>query len=395
VNTGSTSSILPESTSVGSMDRVRVLHINAGNLYGGVETLLTTLARYRSLCPGMEPHFAVCYSGRYSQELAAAGVPVYELGGARISRPWTVWQARRRLRELFQTEQFDMVVCHMPWSLVVFGKAVRGAGNKVVFGVHGQPAEPTWLDRMASRFVPDLVIANSHFTADLVGSCFGNAPVQVLYPPVALAETPDADDWRRSLRRKEGVEEDAVVILQASRLEPWKGHLIHFHALAQLKDRSKWVCWIAGGAQTPEEERYLRELKRAAEQLGIASRLRFLGQRSDIPKILAAADIFCQPNLGPEPFGIVFIEALWAGRPVVTTAMGGPVEIVDESCGFLVEPGNASALAAKLGDLVEAPHLRARLGQCGRARARQLCDPAQQMQMLEQHFRRLIRNNFV
>src|SRR6266702_4738841 len=82
-----------------SPQRIRVLHVSSGNLYGGVETILITVARLRHLCPGMEPSFALCYEGRLSGELIAAGVPVFILGSVRISRRWTVWRGRRRLRE--------------------------------------------------------------------------------------------------------------------------------------------------------------------------------------------------------------------------------------------------------------------------------------------------------
>ena len=104
------------------MRALRVLHLSAGNLYGGVETMLTTMARLRHLCEGMEPCFGVCFEGRLSQELRDAGVPVHVLGAVRISRPWTVWRARRRLRKLLSEENFDAVVCHMAWPLVVFGR---------------------------------------------------------------------------------------------------------------------------------------------------------------------------------------------------------------------------------------------------------------------------------
>jgi glycosyltransferase involved in cell wall biosynthesis len=109
--------------------------------------------------------------------------------------------------------------------------------------------------------------------------------------------------------------------------------------------------------------------------LGIGGRVHFLGQRSDVPNLLAAADIFSQPNLGAEPFGIVFIEALAAGLPVVTTAMGGPKEIIDESCGIVAPPGNAEQVAASLERLIDSAELRRRLGKHGPERARELCDP--------------------
>jgi glycosyltransferase involved in cell wall biosynthesis len=78
----------------------------------------------------------------------------------------------------------------------------------------------------------------------------------------------------------------------------------------------------------------------------------------------------------------VFIEALWAGLPVLTTAMGGPLEIINESCGFLVEPGRANLLAESLRRLIESADLRSRLGKAGAARARELCDPVAQIDKL-------------
>ena len=111
------------------------------------------------------------------------------------------------------------------------------------------------------------------------------------------------------------------------------------NSAARTASLSGWVCWTAGGAQRPAEAAYLAELRQTAARLGIAERVRFLGQRTDVPHLLAAADVHCQPNTGPEPFGLAFVEALAAGRPVVTTALGGALEIVDETCGVhFVEP---------------------------------------------------------
>ena len=133
-------------------------------------------------------------------------------------------------------------------------------------------------------------------------------------------------------------------------------------ALAGLSKTPDWVCWIAGGPQRPHEEEYLAELRRAAARTGIADRVRFLGQRSDVPELLAAADVHCQPNTEPEPFGIAFVEALYAGVPVVATALGGALEIVDGHCGVLVPPHDSAALQAALRRLIADPAERARLG---------------------------------
>ena len=103
-----------------------------------------------------------------------------------------------------------------------------------------------------------------------------------------------------------------------------------------------------------------------------------------MPALLAASDLFCQPNTAPEPFGIVFVEALYAGLPVVSSATGGAQEIVTDDCGILTPPGDPNALRLALLRLVDDAALRRRLGGAGPARARALSDPAQQAERLAQ-----------
>src|SRR6185295_11658618 len=116
---------------------------------------------------------------------------------------------------------------------------------------------------------------------------------------------------------------------------------------------SEWICWMVGGAQRPQDTALLDELKRIAENSGIAPRVRFLGDRSDVPQLLAAADIYCQPNTGPEGFGLTFIEAMGAALPIVTTDIGGARETVDPSCGILVQPDDRKGLAVALRTLID------------------------------------------
>jgi glycosyltransferase involved in cell wall biosynthesis len=362
---------------------LRVLHINPGNLFGGIETLLVTLARQRALCPGMEPCFALCFEGRLSQELRAAGVPVGELGAVRVSRPWTLWRARRRLRESLAREPVDAVVCHGCWAHALFGPVARAAGVPLVFMAHGLQAELHWLDRWAALTRPDLVLANSRATRDSVArNLFPSSHSEVVYLPVAPpAQQFGADDRaqvRAALRTAPG---DTVIVL-TSRLEEGKGHTLLLRALARLSHLPDWVCWVAGGPQRPQEAQYLAQLEAQTRQLGLTDRVRFLGQRSDVPRLLAAADIHCQPNLGPESFGIAFVEGLYAGLPVVTTAMGGALEIVEDDCGVLVPPNDPQRLGDALALLIQDPDYRRRLGAAAPARARAICDPATRMRQL-------------
>jgi glycosyltransferase involved in cell wall biosynthesis len=142
------------------------------------------------------------------------------------------------------------------------------------------------------------------------------------------------------------------VILQSSRLEEWKGQAILIAALGRMKELPGWEAWIAGGVQKSGESDYLSALRRRVEELGISERVRFLGQRSDVRQLMAAADVYCQPNTGPEPFGLAFVEALQAGLPVVTSGFGGAAEIVDATCGILTRPADIAAVSTALVELI-------------------------------------------
>lgn len=324
----------------------------------------------------MEPEFALCFEGRLSKELVEAGARVHQLGEVRTRKPWTVWSARANLRALLAKRPFDMVICHLAWTMAMFGSTARSSNSRLAFWAHDAATGSHWLERWARQASPDIVIGNSQFTARTVPLLFPNAPSRVIYCPVMPSQPADAARCRAEIRRSLGATNDTVAIIQVSRMEAWKGHRLHLDALAKLKDNPRWICWMVGGAQRPAEQQYIRELQEQALRLGIAGRVRFLGQRSDVPSLLAAADIFSQPNLGAEPFGIVFIEALASGLPVVTTAMGGPKEIIDESCGIVAPPGNADLVAAALRRLIDSSDLRAQLGQHGPKRALDLCDPS-------------------
>jgi glycosyltransferase involved in cell wall biosynthesis len=129
---------------------------------------------------------------------------------------------------------------------------------------------------------------------------------------------------------------------------------------------------------------YRQQLETIAREGGIADRVRFLGQRADVPALLAAADLLCQPNTAPEPFGLSLVEGLQAGLPVVTSGVGGACEIVDASCGVLTPPGEKVALADALRRLIVDRESRIRLGAAARRRPSALCDPSRQMRRIHQ-----------
>lgn len=357
---------------------MRVLHITSGNLFGGVETILTTLARSRHLCPEMEPHFAICFDGKLSQTLQEAGAAVHLLGGVRFSRPWTVVRARKNLQALLRSTRFDAAICHMAWPQAIFGSVVRRHGVPLLFYAHNRISGSHWTERLARRTPPDRVISVSQDTAATIANLYQQVPNVVLYSPLPGSLRETDKDQRQRTRQSLGVTGDTPVIIQVSRMEPWKGHPALLSALAALKDL-QWTCWIVGGAQKPDEIIYLQRLTAQARQSGIEDRIRFLGERSDVPSLLAAADLFCQPNTQSEGFSIVFMEAFLASLPIVTTAIGGGLEMVTGSCGALLPMNDGAALEQALRRLLSDPGERGKLGAAGRQRVLEMCDPAAQL----------------
>ena len=357
---------------------MRLLHVHSGNLYGGVEALLLTLSRFREAAPLVQ-EFALCFDGRIADELRSTGVQVHTLGEVRTRHPWTILRARKRLRDLLRERTFDAAACHMPWAQAIFGPIARAAGIPAIFWMHDIAQGRHWLERWSAQTAPTLAICNSRYTALTLAKLYPRTPSEILYAPVALETAPFDDDQCIALRASLGTAASMIVIVQASRFEPWKGHRDHLEALGRLTDLPGWECWIVGGAQRPAEQKYRDGLRRRTTELGLDDRVRFCGQRSDVPQLLRAADIYCQPNTEAEPFGIVFAEALGASLPIVTTGLGGVAELVDESCGLRVPPGNRAALAAALRRLITDAKLRECLGATGIRRVEQLCDPARQI----------------
>ena len=315
----------------------------------------------------MDMSVALTSDGRIAVDLRNVGVPVTILGEARISRPLTVWRARRALASLLQSQRPDVIVCHQAWPLALFGPVAQRRSIALVLWMH-MAASRHWLDWLAWRVNPGTVVCNSRFTASTLPK--SNASVEVVYAPV--------DAGAARVPRTASSNGHAVII-QVSRMEPLKGHAVLLEALSQLREHAGWTCRLAGGAQRAPEAQYMESLRAQAAALGIADRVEFLGDRSDIPRLLAGSDIYCQPNIEPDAFGLSLIEAMAAGLPVVTSALGGAKEIVDETCGVLVAPRDSATLASELSALLENRSRRERLGANGPARARALCDPAVQV----------------
>jgi len=172
---------------------------------------------------------------------------------------------------------------------------------------------------------------------------------------------------RSELRAMLGLPTGALVGV-FSRLASWKGQHVLLQALAALPDVG---CIIVGDALFGEQD-YAARLRAMVAELGLTDRVRFLGHRSDVPRLMQAVDVMVHPSIDPEPFGRTLVEAMLVGVPVVATDAGAAPDILERGrAGSLVPPGDAPALACAIGAvLARAEQLQPQLDYAaGRARS--------------------------
>jgi len=168
----------------------------------------------------------------------------------------------------------------------------------------------------------------------------------------------------RALRADWGVEDHEILVGSVARLVPQKSLDTVLRAFRALNDLSNLSYRLVVVGRGPLET----ELKDLAQTLGIQDRVIWAGFREDMARVMAALDIFCLSSVY-EGFGLVLLEAMAAGKPIVATRVSAIPEIVDDGrTGILVPPKDEAALAAALLQLQLAQERRL-MGEAGRSRA--------------------------
>jgi glycosyltransferase involved in cell wall biosynthesis len=179
--------------------------------------------------------------------------------------------------------------------------------------------------------------------------------------------------------------EDRPVVFAAGRLVPQKGYPVLLAAAASWQDREPVPLLVIAGTGP-----LAGSLATAARASGVA--VRFLGQRADIPALLAAADVVVVPSVW-EGQPLIVQEALRAGRPLVVSRIGGIPELTGEDAALLVPQGDPAALAAAVESVLGDPGLAARLGTAATKRAAELPDTGDAVDSVTRLYRRLLRQD--
>ena len=300
--------------------------------------------------------------GAFEADLSASGIPVTTIGKRLKLDPF----ALMRLTRFLSVRKFDVVQTWI-YAANTYGRvAARLARVPVV--VVAEMAVDVWKGK-SERFVDrrlapwcDRLVGNSHAVVDFYRELgVPDERLAMIYSGSDTSEPPAVDS--REVRSEFGFAAEAPLILFAGRLAEQKrvDDLLKAIDLLQHVQPNLRTMIVGEG---PLRDR----LEDAATDYNLNGRLRFLGHRNDVPRLMAAANVVVLPS-AYEGLPNVVLEAMRYRKPVVATAAPGTTEVVvDNETGLLVPVGDVMLLARAIRDLVRDPTRATRLGEAGRAR---------------------------
>jgi glycosyltransferase involved in cell wall biosynthesis len=290
-----------------------------------------------------------------------------------------------RLSRLARNWRADIILCCNQRAMRLGAPAARlGGVRRVVMrdGLEGSlraSGYNRWLARLVDGFV-----VNADATRRELLTWLPAGRVRLIYNGIDLRPHDEARTGG-SVREELGCAPDACVILSIARLVTDKDHatlLRAFRRVAEQDPRAR--LWIAGDG--PLQPVLAAQIDRG----GLEERVKLLGFRADIPRLLASADMLAITSVR-EGLPNVALEAMAARRPVVATAVSGTPELVrDGETGLLVPPGSPEALAHALGALVGDPVRRRQMGERGRRRVEQWFEASIALDRWEEYLVRLV-----
>ena len=340
----------------------RVAHLIETDGPGGAERMLAQLAGELQAggCPGVA-FLPAGQEGWLSRELAAAGIAVEYF---QLDRPLSARLAAS-LAAGFRRHRIDLAHSH-EFTMAFYGAwAARRARVPHVITMHGSRYYAGRLRRkLALRAAAGLsggIVAVSQALAGQLSRDLWIRSTRITTIPNGVRFDPLAES---TIRSELALSPEDHLVVTVGNLYPVKGHRVLLDAAALLSSQHPNLhVAIAGRGELAAA------LAEQARELGLAGRLHLLGLRTDVANVLAAADVFVLPSLS-EGLPLALLEAMCAARPIVASAVGEvPVALAAGAAGLLVEPGNATALAAALHRMLENRFEAQLLGKSAQARA--------------------------
>lgn len=200
----------------------------------------------------------------------------------------------------------------------------------------------------------------------------GRCKILVIHNCIDQSRSKKAAGTGAIIRQNWSVDTDTVLVAMIGRISAWKGQDYFLEIVNIINGRSLPAHYAIVGDVFPGNEELLIRLREMIKIYGLSDAVTLSGFRSDVASVFDACDILVLPSVLPEPFGLVILEAMAAGRPVVANAHGGSIElIIDGVTGYLVEPNQRNDMADAIARLIENPDLRAMMGKNAQERLNQ------------------------
>jgi glycosyltransferase involved in cell wall biosynthesis len=326
------------------MNPIRLLQVIPTLGCGGAErmvvNLVTHLDRKRFQVGAMV--LGPAEGGTLERRLLDEGFQVWCLGKQGAFEPRTLFRIRDVVGQFGPHVVHSHLCLHYVFPALVGTPSFRHVATMHLPGNTRYSRVLVPLSRLAFRrgVVP---IAVSGEVAEWVKRACGVADCQVIPNGIPVASFQRGAASRAARRREHGLSQKDVAFVCVARLEPQKNHTMLLEAFARaLGMEPRAHLWLVGDGSC----RAALELR--ARELGLEKKVRFLGQRAEVPPLLAAADAFVLASHN-EGNPLALMEAMAAGLPVVATAVGGvPELLLDERSGLLVRPGDCSGFAAAM-----------------------------------------------
>jgi glycosyltransferase involved in cell wall biosynthesis len=332
---------------------------------GGSQRVLAGLVRHLP-AHGLDVRATLFEHGPLEGWLAAAGCPteVVEAGGTR--RPWRVAPAVLGLAA--RAREADVVLSNQAKGHVYGGLAAARARVPAVWWQHEAPVRRR--TELAAARVPSRAIVCC--TPDIAAAQRRVGPrrrhVVVVPAGIAVGDVQARAGSGAPIRARLGGGDDPIVGM-VGRLVAWKGHDVFLRAAALVAERIPRARFVVvGGPGREREDGRATSLHRLSHDLGVGERTFFAGHQDDPYPWFDACDVVVNAS-DDEPFGLVVLEAMALGKPVVATAAGGPRRIVQhDRSGLLVPPRAPVEMAQAIERILTDPMVASRLGAGARQR---------------------------
>lgn len=303
-------------------------------------------------------------------EARALGIETHLLPAGRLREIGRRWTVIRAIARLARERRVQMIFGWMVASQTMAGPAALLSGIPGAWYQVGRP-EPDWLDRLATLFPARGIVVLSRDCEQAQARVRPHRPLRLVYPGASLERFDDARrEAPEEARAALGLPREGRLIGIVGRLQRWKGMHVLLDALPMIRVHHPDVrVVIVGGVHEPEPD-YPDLLKEQVRRMHLEPSVHFAGFQSDVPRWMQAMDIIVHAS-DREPFGIVVIEAMALGKPVVAGAAGGPAEVITPGADGLLAPyGDPGALGRALLQFLDDPGLAARCAAGAATRAR-------------------------